>query len=168
MSLFKRPMIPRPLLSFCFYLLGEGIGTSVLFTCWGSGLVLAGFKCIRLRCSGLGSGLCPGMGCLTGSSELCRLGKGSCTFVCEWSWTVSHFVNIFIYNWELALMSASHKYELALHIKSLRNIGIRQACYLQIRTTVFHCNGNKQVSFWKFRILLLHPMRLFKPAAILV
>lgn len=39
-------------------------------------------------------------------------------------------------------MSASHKFELALHLKSLRNIGVRQSCFLQARFVVFH-KGSK-------------------------
>jgi hypothetical protein len=40
-------------------------------------------------------------------------------------------------------MSASHKFELALHFKTLRNIGVRQTSYLQIRTLVFHKSDKK-------------------------
>lgn len=40
-------------------------------------------------------------------------------------------------------MSASHKFELAFHLKSLRNIGIRQTSFLQLRTVVYHINDKK-------------------------
>lgn len=41
------------------------------------------------------------------------------------------------------IMSATHKFELALHLKTLRNIGVRQTCFLQVRTIVFHKNDKK-------------------------
>ncbi len=44
-------------------------------------------------------------------------------------------------------MSTYHKFELALHFKSLRNIGIRQTCFLQLRTVVYQKTDKKQVIF---------------------
>ena len=50
---------------------------------------------------------------------------------------------IYISYISINIMSASHKFELALHFKTLRNIGVRQTSYLQIRTLVFHKSDKK-------------------------
>lgn len=42
-------------------------------------------------------------------------------------------------------MSASHKFELALHLRSFQNIGVRQTCVLQLRTVVYHSVDKKVV-----------------------
>jgi hypothetical protein len=43
----------------------------------------------------------------------------------------------------IIIMSVSHKFELALNLNTLRNIGIRQTCFLQVRTIVFNQNNKK-------------------------
>lgn len=48
-------------------------------------------------------------------------------------------------------MSVSHKFELALHLKSLQNIGIRQTCFLQLRTIVYHVGSKRQVHLLPIR-----------------